>query len=183
MEYPADLGVAHMARSVRDLWLCSGGGAGDEDGRMEIDRDGLEVLDRAECLRLLGGGAVGRIVGTSRALPVVFPVDYALDGDSIVVQTGRGTTLDVATTGAVVAFEVDNLHERGHSGWTVTVTGVAEEVRDDGEVERVRRLLHRSPDPLEQRFVRISSELVSGRRTHRTHRHNRSRAAARADQR
>ena len=149
---------------------------------MEIDRDGLEVLDRAECLRLLGGAALGRIVATSGALPVVFPVDYALDGDSVVVETGRGTTLDFATTGAVVAFEVDNLHERGHSGWTVTVTGVAEEISDDSEVERVGRLLHEGGDASEPRFVRISSELVSGRRTHRAHRHHRSRAAARAVQ-
>ena len=146
---------------------------------MEIDRDGLEVLDRAECLRLLDGAAVGRIAGTSGALPVVLPVRYAVDGDAIVVETGRGTTLDFATSGSVVAFEVDNLHERGHAGWTVMVTGVAEEVLDDDEVERLRGLLTGERDRAEQRFVRISSEIVSGRRTHRTHRHARSRAAAR----
>jgi nitroimidazol reductase NimA-like FMN-containing flavoprotein (pyridoxamine 5'-phosphate oxidase superfamily) len=147
---------------------------------MEIDRDGLEVLDRAECLRLLGGAAVGRIAGTSGALPVVLPVGYALDGESIVLETGRGTTLDFATSGAVVAFEVDNLHERGHSGWTVMVTGVAEEVQDDEEIDRLRHLLHDDYDGRAGRFVRISSELVSGRRAHRAHRHARSRAAARA---
>ena len=150
---------------------------------MEIDRDGLEVLDREECLRLLDGPVVGRIAGTSGALPFVLPVGYALDGDSIVVETGWGTTLNFATSGSVVAFEVDNLHERGHSGWTVMVTGVAEEVLDGFEVERLRRLLHDDRDGRDQRFVRISSELVSGRRTHRTHRHARSRAAARAVQR
>ena len=150
---------------------------------MEIDRDGLEVLERAECLRLLDSAAVGRIGTSSGALPVVLPLRYALDGDSIVVETGRGTTLDFATTGSVVAFEVDNLHERGHCGWTVMVTGVAEEIHDDGEVARVCRLLPEDPDGLDRRFVRISSELVSGRRTHRTHRHSRSRAAARLAQR
>ena len=149
---------------------------------MEIDRDGLEVLDRAECLRLLEGAAVGRIAGTSGALPVVLPVGYALDGDFIVVETGRGTTLDFATSGSVVAFEVDNLHERGHSGWTVMVTGVAEEVVAEDEVRRVRSLVSGDREFAQQRFVRISSELVSGRRTHRTHRHTRSRAAARAVQ-
>jgi uncharacterized protein len=146
---------------------------------MEIDRDGLEVLDRAECLRLLNGAGMGRIAGTSGALPVVLPVGYALDGDSIVVETGRGTTLDFATSGSVVAFEVDNLHERGHCGWTVMVTGVAREVHDAFEVDRLRTLLHHAPGDYDQRFVRISSELISGRRTHRTHRHARSRAAAR----
>jgi uncharacterized protein len=147
---------------------------------MDIDRDGLEVLDRAECLRLLGGASVGRIAGTSGALPVVLPVGYALDGDCIVVDTGRGTTLDFATSGSVVAFEVDNLHERGHAGWTVMVTGIAAEVVDELELHRLLGLLHRDRDDQDQHVVRISSELVSGRRANRTHRHTRSRAAARA---
>lgn len=149
---------------------------------MEIDRAGFEVLDRAECLRLLEGGAVGRIAGTSGALPVVLPVGYALDGDFIVVEPGQGTTLDFATSGSVVAFEVDNFHERGHSGWTVMVTGIAEEVVAEDEVRRLRGLVSGDREFAQQRFVRISSELVSGRRTHRTHRHTRSRAAARAVQ-
>jgi nitroimidazol reductase NimA-like FMN-containing flavoprotein (pyridoxamine 5'-phosphate oxidase superfamily) len=148
---------------------------------MDIDRDGFEVLDRAECLRLIDGEAVGRIAGSSGALPVVLPVGYALDGDSIVIDTGRGTTLESATNDSVVvAFEVDNLHERGHAGWTVMVTGVAEEVVGADEVERLRHRLRMDGDAPEQRFVRISTELVSGRRAHRTHRHARSRAAARA---
>jgi nitroimidazol reductase NimA-like FMN-containing flavoprotein (pyridoxamine 5'-phosphate oxidase superfamily) len=146
---------------------------------MEIDREGLEVLDRAECLRLLNGRSVGRIAGTFGALPVVLPVDYVMDGDSIVLETGRGTTLGLATAGAVVAFEVDNLHDHGHSGWTVMVTGVAEEVADAAQLERLRTLLPDERDVRDERFVRISSEIVSGRRTHRSHRHSRSRAAAR----
>jgi hypothetical protein len=60
------------------------------------------------------------------------------------------------------------------------VTGVAREVSDDLEVDRLRTLLHHAPGEDDQRFVRISSEIVSGRRTHRSHRHARSRAAARA---
>jgi nitroimidazol reductase NimA-like FMN-containing flavoprotein (pyridoxamine 5'-phosphate oxidase superfamily) len=158
-------------------------GAGDDNRSMDIDRDGFEVLNRAECLRLIDGAAVGRIAGSSGALPVVLPVGYALDGDSIVIDTGRGTTLEFATNDSVVAFEVDNLHERGHAGWTVMVTGVAEEVVDADEVERLRHRLRMDRDAPEQRFVRISTELVSGRRAHRTHRHARSRAAARATER
>ena len=150
---------------------------------MEIDREGLEVLDRAECLRLLGGAAVGRIAGTFGALPVVLPLRYTLDGDSIVFETGPGTTLDVVTSGSVVAFEVDNLHERGHCSWTVMVTGVARPVADADEAERLCRLLPHDSAAYDPQFLRISLELVSGRRTHRTHRHARSRAAARPAER
>jgi nitroimidazol reductase NimA-like FMN-containing flavoprotein (pyridoxamine 5'-phosphate oxidase superfamily) len=143
---------------------------------MEIDSDGSEILDRTECLRLLGGRSVGRIGGTSGALPVVLPVDYAMDGESIVVETGRGTILGFATTGAVVAFEVDNLHETGCSGWTVMVTGVAEEVSDLIEIESLRSLLAGSIHGRDERFIRISSEIVSGRRSrhHRTRPRNRA---------
>jgi nitroimidazol reductase NimA-like FMN-containing flavoprotein (pyridoxamine 5'-phosphate oxidase superfamily) len=137
---------------------------------MEICRDGLEVLDRAECLRLLNSAAVGRIAGTTGALPVVLPVGYALDGESIVLETGRGTTLDFVAGGSVVAFEVDNLNERGPADWIVMIIGVAKEVRDRREVERLRGLLHEDGSDHEECFVRISSELVSGRRTDRRHR-------------
>jgi nitroimidazol reductase NimA-like FMN-containing flavoprotein (pyridoxamine 5'-phosphate oxidase superfamily) len=136
---------------------------------MEIDHDGLEVLDRQECLRLLHGTYLGHIAVTSGALPAVVPVDYVMDGESIVVETGRGTTLDFATAGAVVAFEVDNFHEGGHRGWTVMVIGLAQEVPEGLGLERLRRLLSDHRDGRDQRFVRISSELISGRRTRRPH--------------
>lgn len=51
---------------------------------MEIDRNGLEVLSRDECLRLLAGMRLGRVVVTEMALPAVFPVNYALTGADIV---------------------------------------------------------------------------------------------------
>ena len=146
---------------------------------MEIDRDGVEILDRRECLRLLGGAGLGRIAVTSGALPMVVPVGYAMDGETIVVETGRGTPLEFATAGAVVGFEVDNLGERGHSGWTVMVTGVAEEVDNLPEIERLRLLLPAWRDGGGERVVRISSELISGRRSHWRDRHSHRRAVAR----
>ena len=150
---------------------------------MEIDRDGLEVLNRTECFRLLDNAHLGRIAVSSGALPLVMPVGYVMDGDTIVVDAGRVLALEFATAGAVVGFEVDNLHENGHTGWTVMVTGVARAVYDEGDATRLRQLF---PDGEhgDGHLVRVSCELVSGRRTHRRHRHSRSRAAARvAEQR
>ena len=150
---------------------------------MEIDRDGLEVLDRAECLRLLGGATLGRVAGTSGALPVVLPLRYTLDGDSVVFVAGAGTTVDFVSAGSVVAFEVDNLHERGHLSWTVMVTGVAQPISDVHEIARLQTLLQEEGAGPDDQFLRLSLDLVSGRRTHRTHRHARSRAAARLAER
>jgi nitroimidazol reductase NimA-like FMN-containing flavoprotein (pyridoxamine 5'-phosphate oxidase superfamily) len=150
---------------------------------MKIDRDGLEVLNRTECFRLLDSAGLGRIAVSSGALPLVLPVGYVMDGDTIVVDVGHGPTLEFATTGAVVGFEVDNLHENGHTGWTVMVTGVADGVRDELEIARLRQLFPAGGEDGEGRLMRISCELISGRRTHRRHRHTRSRAAARLAER
>lgn len=131
---------------------------------MDTDRHGLEVLDRDECLRLLRDGRVGRIGLSSAALPVVLPVNYALSGDRIVLRTAQGSRLAAATANAVVAFEVDDL-DRAGDGWSVLVTGVAEEVTDPEERARCRALPLGPWGPGAERFVRISTDIVSGRRT------------------
>lgn len=150
---------------------------------MEIDRLGLEVLGREECLRLLAGRSLGRIALTSGALPLVLPVYYAMDGESIVLRTGRGTTLGTATARAVVAFQVDDLDEHPRKGWSVAVTGLAEEVTDPKEMDRLRHLpLDRWGPEDDGHFVRISTDIVSGRRLGRrlAHAHRDKRVAASA---
>jgi nitroimidazol reductase NimA-like FMN-containing flavoprotein (pyridoxamine 5'-phosphate oxidase superfamily) len=132
---------------------------------MDTDRNGLEVLGREECFRLLASQAVGRIGVTSGALPVVLPVNFALAGEWIVVRTGRGTKLEAATSRTVVAFEVDHIDAHGETGWSVLVTGVAEEVTRPDEMERFRRLpLRRWAPGTADRFIRISTEIMTGRR-------------------
>ena len=93
---------------------------------MQLDRNGLEVLDREECLRLLASATLGRIGFTSRALPSVLPVNFHLDDrNRILVHTARGSRLDAALKDSVVAFEADELDPMGQRGWSVAVTGVA----------------------------------------------------------
>jgi nitroimidazol reductase NimA-like FMN-containing flavoprotein (pyridoxamine 5'-phosphate oxidase superfamily) len=132
---------------------------------MEIDRNGLEVLDRQECLRLLETATLGRIGLTMGALPVVLPVNFWFDGQRIFVRTGVGSKLDTATQNAVVAFEVDDFDAIYHSGWSVMVTGVAREITEPDELESLRR----APVPRwaprgDGRVIAISTEMVSGRR-------------------
>lgn len=71
-------------------------------------RTGIEWLDRDECLRLLAGDEVGRLAVVEGRMPVVFPVNYALDGDTIVIRTDAGTKLGAAGR-APACFEVDCL--------------------------------------------------------------------------
>jgi nitroimidazol reductase NimA-like FMN-containing flavoprotein (pyridoxamine 5'-phosphate oxidase superfamily) len=134
---------------------------------MEVDRNGLEVLGRDDCLRLVALATLGRIGFTSGALPMVLPVSFHLDGERILVRTGRGSQLDAALQNvAVVAFEVDEFDPVRHTGWSVAVTGVATEVMDPTELDRARRqpVSHWTPAG-DEALIAISTEFVSGRRT------------------
>lgn len=117
---------------------------------MEVDRNGLEVLDRDECLRLLATAELGRIALTDDALPVIVPVNFRLAQQLVLIRTGLGTKLDAATRNAVVAFEVDDVDPVRKVGWSVMVQGIARELADPGrsptaELIRASELL-RIPD-------------------------------------
>jgi nitroimidazol reductase NimA-like FMN-containing flavoprotein (pyridoxamine 5'-phosphate oxidase superfamily) len=142
------------------------GGMGTATGvpETDLDRNGLEVLDRAACLRLLAAARLGRIAITSGALPVILPVNFRLFGDEILFRTGRGTKLDAATRGAVVAFEVDAKDPLEHTGWSVLVTGIARQIGDDEISDRLARRIPRWAPEGESCVVAVSTELVSGRR-------------------
>lgn len=138
----------------------------------EIDRNGLVMLDRAECLRLLAGARLGRIGLTSGALPVVLPVNYWFDGERILISTGPGTKLAAATRDAVVAFEIDEMDPLWHTGWSVMVTGVAHHVVEPEELERIGTMpLARWAPRGGGHVVAITPELISGRRIPPTARH------------
>ena len=53
----------------------------------------LRVLDRDQCLRLLAEDEIGRLAVIAGNTPAIFPVNYALDGDTIVFRTDPGTKL------------------------------------------------------------------------------------------
>lgn len=144
---------------------------------MELDRHGLEVLDRRECLSLLGDASVGRVAVTVAALPAIFPVSFTLMDDDVVFRASAGSRLSAAVDRAVVAFEVDDVDDAGvvgdaaasgmevRSGWSVLVVGPASAIVDPHELERAERLRLRAWAPkAEGHYVRIRSELVSGRR-------------------
>jgi nitroimidazol reductase NimA-like FMN-containing flavoprotein (pyridoxamine 5'-phosphate oxidase superfamily) len=132
---------------------------------MEIDRNGLQVLDGDECRRLISGSALGRVAVSIGALPVILPVNFLLDGDQILIRTGSGTKLAAAVQDAVVAFEVDHIDPLDHGGWSVCVTGVAREIRDEAELRRVAHLPlpHWAPNG-RSHVIAVSTDLVTGRR-------------------
>ena len=129
------------------------------------ERTGLEVLDRHECLALLAKSSLGRIavVGDGDR-PLIFPVNFALDGDAIVLRTDPGTKLRRATHGWV-AFECDGVDSVYHTGWSVLASGVAEEVRNAAEIADLARLPLAlwCPGP-KSVWLRIRPRVLTGRR-------------------
>ena len=134
---------------------------------MEPSDNGLVELSRPECLRLLATAHIGRIGLSMGALPVVLPVNFVLDGESVVFRTSEGAKQQAAVSNTVVAFEVDHVNPLYHSGWSVLVTGVAKLVTDRLELARLAQLPLQPWMPGEQgNYVRISADRISGRRLH-----------------
>jgi hypothetical protein len=130
------------------------------------DRNGLEILDRDESLRLLGQRSVGRIAFVDGNQPMILPVNYALDGDAIVLRSDEGRKMSAGTRNPV-CFEVDELDESSKSGWDVVVMGRLEEVTafDAATFERVH-LLPVTPwaGGAKRRWLRLVPAHVGGRR-------------------
>ena len=80
-----------------------------------VEQHAPHRLDREECLRLLAVEDVGRLALAQGRAPVIFPVNYALDGEAIVFRTAEGTKLSHGPRGAA-AFEIDGLVREGRSG-------------------------------------------------------------------
>ncbi|MEV0236254.1 pyridoxamine 5'-phosphate oxidase family protein [Nonomuraea sp. NPDC050786] len=132
---------------------------------MQVDSSGLQVLSRAECLDLLSTAPIGRIVFTDRALPAVQPVNFHLDGHSIVIRTSIGSKLATATRSAVVAFEADEFDLERRTGWSVTAVGLARAVTDPTERDRLSALPLATWAPGNRdHYIVVEAEQVSGRR-------------------
>lgn len=131
---------------------------------MELDRNGLGILDRHECLEFLRSVPVARIGLAVSGVPVVLPVNFVLDGDAVLFRSGVGSKLDAALSSGVVAVEADDFDVVTRTGWSVVVRGRARELVDDAEIERASRL-ELEPWVTDQadHFISVSTELVSGR--------------------
>jgi hypothetical protein len=99
-----------------------------------------EVLDEAECRRLLGTAGTGRLGFTDGALPAILPVAFALHDGQVVIPVHRGSSVVSAVRGAVVAFQVDSYDATTRTGWSVTVVGPTRLVERPGGVAELEDL-------------------------------------------
>ena len=147
--------------------------AGD-DKTLERGGPVVELLDEAECLRLISAGGVGRIGYTGRFGPIVVPVNYALHEGTIVFRTGQNSPMgeDLRTgiehAESKVAFEIDEISPATREGWSILVQGGAHPV--DSETERAS-VMQSGVEPWaggeKELFVRVIPTRITGRRIRR----------------
>jgi nitroimidazol reductase NimA-like FMN-containing flavoprotein (pyridoxamine 5'-phosphate oxidase superfamily) len=129
-------------------------------------RSWVEVLDRSLCLELLRGDEIGRLAVLSGVGPVIFPVNYAMDGDAVVFRTDSGSKLDLGPR-APACFEIDGLDRETRTGWSVVVVGRLEEATpyDGAVLERLQQLpINPWAGGHKEHWVRLVPSRITGRR-------------------
>ena len=131
----------------------------------DADSD-VTSLGRSECLELLSQVSVGRIGASIDALPVIFPVHFALFGESVLFRTVPGTKLDAATIGAVVAFQADAQEPLDGNPWSVLLQGIALAVTDEWDQSQARSVWIKSRSSIDEHhhLVRLEATNIMGRR-------------------
>ncbi len=138
----------------------------DDQDMTDSSYSGLEEMTREECLERLNSAHVGRIGATVEFRPFIFPVNFRMYGNKILIRSVPGTKLDAALSGQVVAFEIDGFTDDGVAGWSVLVRGSADEVTDPEERAKAEEVeIHNYAfDEQPERIVLISTAGMSGRR-------------------
>lgn len=97
--------------------------------RKPVDRNGLEILERAEALQLVATATVGRLAYVSRGVPAVVPVNIGLaDDDQVLFRLGTGRALAAIYARELIALEVDDIDLDAAGGWSVNIVGTPIEV-------------------------------------------------------
>ncbi len=112
-------------------------------------------IPEAECWEKLRGASVGRLALSARALPVIIPVRYVIDGTTVVACMGSDAPFGAVVDDVVAAFSVESIDGATGSGWCVHVQGVVRTVPTSGS---------QACPPDGGRLLRLEPAAVVGRR-------------------
>ncbi|MDJ0313539.1 pyridoxamine 5'-phosphate oxidase family protein [Arthrobacter sp. H35-D1] len=123
------------------------------------------ILTATECWTFLSQTSVGRLAVTVDGRPDVFPVNYQIDGESLLFRTGDGTKMNAINADGRVAFEVDAVNEKLGKAWSVVIKGHAEFASSEGHaLNTTARGLFPWQGVGGAHLVRILPETMTGRR-------------------
>jgi nitroimidazol reductase NimA-like FMN-containing flavoprotein (pyridoxamine 5'-phosphate oxidase superfamily) len=122
----------------------------------------VTILSEDESWKRLGGVALGRLVTTFAREPEIFPVNYAVQGRTVLFRTAEGTKLFSAVASNTVLFEADDHNVA--EGWSVIVRGRAQVLRSAAEIEKAERaqLMPWTATP-KVHYVRVTPSDITGR--------------------
>lgn len=81
------------------------------------------IISERECWELLATASVGRLALSVRALPVILPVQYYLDGRRLAVCLGHLGLPERSLNETIIAFAADSIDPATRSGWSVHIQG------------------------------------------------------------
>ncbi|MFK8025643.1 MAG: pyridoxamine 5'-phosphate oxidase family protein [Ilumatobacter sp.] len=125
----------------------------------------VERLTVPECWELLRVSPVGRIALPGDDEIEVFPVNFAVDGGTIVFRTAVGTKRTLIGDGVSCTFEVDHVAARAQLVWSIVLKGTAtpllrhDDLLDSLDLEVATWQVGHKPT-----YVRLTPHSISGRR-------------------
>ena len=124
--------------------------------------DPVVALSDEQCWERLRQQELGRLVTHVGDVLDIFPVNYVVDGASVLFRTAQGSKLFELTVNDEVLFEVDDHTDT--DAWSVILRGRAHPLDRSADVERADGLGLRPWIPtLKYTYVRVEPTAVSGR--------------------
>ena len=118
------------------------------------------------CRRLIMKGGVGRVAFQSASGQHIMPVNFQLDGDSVVFRTTRDSELGRLAPVAEAALEVDELDVETRSGWSVVAKGRIDVIPENFETAAIR-FFGKDPMPwaggVRRLYLRLTWRELTGR--------------------
>ena len=106
---------------------------------------------------------VGRIAVFSDSTPEIYPVNFCLDGESVVFRSAPGSKLEKLVLDSHVAFEADGWTDEG--GWSVLVRGTAALIEDADELARLAKApLRPGVTTVKRNWVRVTPTRITALR-------------------
>jgi nitroimidazol reductase NimA-like FMN-containing flavoprotein (pyridoxamine 5'-phosphate oxidase superfamily) len=131
------------------------------------DESTFGVMSPSECHQLLGAGTIGRIGVVVDGYPLIIPLNYAMDGETVVVRTEPGTVVARADQ-TRVSFQIDGFDPADRSGWSVLMRGRAQALTVEDRDELIERTRATGVTPWapgdRSLWIRIEPADLSGRR-------------------
>ncbi len=81
------------------------------------------LIPEHRCWELLATTSVGRLALSVRALPLILPVQYYLDGHRLAICLGHHEIPERSLNDVIIAFAADTIDPATRSGWSVQVQG------------------------------------------------------------